>query len=78
MAARLKLAHRQGLFPLGLPAMPPALGPPNLATNIPSHLQTFFYQHHQNPNLNNQPSQLLTALSVTSNATEIINSSNFR
>ena len=78
MAARLKLAHRQGLFPLGLPAMPPSLGPPNLTTNIPNHLQTFLYQHHQNPNLSNQPSQLLTALSVSSNNTEIISTSNFR
>ena len=77
MAARLKLAHRQGLFPLGLPAMPPSLGPPNLATNIPTHLQTFLYQH-QNPSLSNQPSQLLNALSVSSNTTEIINATNFR
>ena len=78
MAARLKLAHRQGLFPLGLPAMPPSLGPPNLATNIPTHLQTFLYQQHQNPNLSNAPSQLLSALSVSSTTTEIINSTNFR
>ena len=81
MAARLKLAHRQGLFPLGLPAMPPTLGTPNMTANIPTHLQTFLYQQqHQNHNLNNSPSassQLLTALSVTSNNTEIINSSNF-
>ena len=82
MAARLKLAHRQGLFPLGLPAIPPSLGPPNITGNIPTHLQTFLYQQqqHQNPNLSNQstPSQLLTALSVTSNSTEIINANNFR
>ena len=78
MAARLKLAHRQGLFPLGLPAMPPSLGPPNLTTNIPTHLQTFLYQQHQNPSLSNQPSQLLNALSVSSNATEIINATTFR
>jgi hypothetical protein len=82
MAARLKLAHRQGLFPLGLPAIPPSLGPPNLTANIPTHLQTFLYhqQQHQNHNLNNQsvPSQLLTALSVTSNSTEIMNANTFR
>ena len=81
MAARLKLAHRQGLFPLGLPSVPPTLGAPNMTTNIPSHLQTFLYQqqHHVNNNstLQPSPSQLLNALSV-SNSAEITNLGGFR
>ena len=83
MAARLKLAHRQGLFPLGLPAIPQNLGPPNLVANIPAHLQTFLYQQqqHQIHNIANSQSassQLLTALAVTTNSAEIINSDSFR
>ena len=81
MAARLKLAHRQGLFPLGLPSASPTLGTPNMTTNIPSHLQTFLYQqqHHVNNNstLQPSPSQLLNALSV-SNSAEITNLGGFR
>ena len=82
MAARLKLAHRQGLFPLGLSAIPPTLGPPNLAAHIPTHLHSFLYQQqHQVHNLTNgqsTPSQLLTALSATSSSSAEINSNTYR